>query len=86
MREKVKTAGLSDARVNMAGCMDQCENGPVLVVYPEGIWYSAKTTADIDRIVDGHLVGGKIISDLQLTAKIKRERKRAGPLRDPSLP
>jgi (2Fe-2S) ferredoxin len=72
MREKLKTAGLSDARANMAGCMDQCENGPALVIYPEGIWYSAKTTADIDRIVDEHLVGGKIVSDLQLMKKIKR--------------
>jgi len=71
MREKLKTAGLPNARANMAGCMDQCENGPVLVVYPEGIWYRAETTADIDRIVEDHLVGGKIVTDLQLTQRIR---------------
>ena len=72
LREKLKTAGLTNARANMAGCMDQCENGPVLVIYPEGIWYRAATTADIDRIVTEHFVGGKIVTDLQLTEKIKR--------------
>ncbi|MDB5478011.1 MAG: fdx4 2, partial [Alphaproteobacteria bacterium] len=49
LREKLKSAGLNDARANMAGCMDQCENGPVLVIYPQGIWYRAATTQDIDR-------------------------------------
>lgn len=72
MREKLKASGLPDARANMAGCLDQCENGPVLVVYPEGIWYRAATKQDIDRIVDEHLVAGKIVTDLQLTEKIKR--------------
>jgi (2Fe-2S) ferredoxin len=76
MREKLKSAGvdndrLKDARANMAGCMDQCENGPVLVVYPEGIWYRAETNADIDRIVDEHLVGGNIVTDLQLTERLR---------------
>lgn len=72
MREKLKSAGLNNARANMSGCLDQCENGPVLVIYPEGIWYRAATTADIDRIVEEHLVGGVIVSDLQITEKIKK--------------
>ena len=72
MREKLKAAGLHDARANMAGCLDQCEKGPALVIYPEGIWYKAATKEDIDRIITEHLVGGVIVADLQLTEKIKR--------------
>jgi (2Fe-2S) ferredoxin len=72
LRDKLKAAGLNEARANAAGCMDQCENGPALVVYPEGIWYRAATTQDIDRIVDEHLVGGNIVSDLRLTERVKK--------------
>lgn len=72
LRDKLKSAGVENARANMAGCLDQCENGPVLVIYPEGIWYRAATREDIDRIVDEHLVGKRIVADLQLTEKIKK--------------
>ncbi len=72
LRDKLKSAGLADARANFAGCMDQCENGPVMVVYPVCVWYRADSTAAIDRIVAEHLVGGKIVTDLQLTEKIKK--------------
>lgn len=65
-------AQIKNARANVAGCMDQCENGPVMVVYPEGVWYRAATTADIDRIVAEHIVGGKIVTDLRLTDKVKK--------------
>jgi (2Fe-2S) ferredoxin len=76
MRDKLKAAGIEDerlknARANMAGCMDQCENGPVFVVYPEGIWYSLKTQEDIDRVINEHLIGGNIVTDLQLTTRIR---------------
>lgn len=66
MRVRVKDAGLEGVRVNVAGCMDRCEQGPVFVVYPEGVWYSAKTQADIDAIVDEHLKGGRIVERLRL--------------------
>ena len=71
LRDKLKSAGLENARANVAGCMDQCENGPVLVIYPEGIWYRAASTEDIDRIVNEHLLGGVIVSELQLTQRVK---------------
>lgn len=71
LRDKLKEHGLSDARANSAGCLDQCENGPVLVVYPEAIWYRAATTQDIDRIISEHLLGGNIVTDLQLTKRVK---------------
>ncbi len=72
MREKLKQAGLNDARANMAGCMDQCENGPAIVIFPEGIWYRADSKESIDRIIAEHLIGGNIVTDLQLTEKVKR--------------
>lgn len=58
--------GPGKIRVNQAGCMDRCEEGPVLVVYPEGIWYTYVDTADIDDIIDTHLVGGKVVDRLKI--------------------
>lgn len=72
LRERLKAAGLHEARANVAGCLDQCENGPVLVIYPEGIWYRASDMQAIDRIVDEHLVQGRIVESLQLTEKVKK--------------
>jgi len=67
MKVRVKELGLPAMRVNLAGCLDQCELGPVLVVYPEGVWYRATTRADIDAIVEEHLAGGRIVSRLVVT-------------------
>jgi len=53
-------------RVNAAGCLDRCELGPNLVIYPEGVWYTFKTEADIDEIIRGHLVEGRRIDRLML--------------------
>lgn len=74
LKEKMKQAGVPHARANNAGCLDQCENGPVLVVYPEGIWYRAATRADIDRIIAEHFLGGKIVTDLQLTQPVQKAK------------
>lgn len=71
LREKLKSANVENARANMAGCMDQCENGPVLVIYPEGIWYRASSKTDIDRIVEQHLVSGKIVTELHIVQRVK---------------
>jgi (2Fe-2S) ferredoxin len=53
-------------RINTAGCLDQCEHGPVLVVYPQGIWYGPIQPDDCQRIVSETLVNGRIIADLQI--------------------
>ncbi|MES2264127.1 MAG: (2Fe-2S) ferredoxin domain-containing protein [Pseudomonadota bacterium] len=58
--------GQGKVRINQAGCMDRCEEGPVLVVYPEGTWYTYVDTADIDDIIDTHLVGGKVVDRLKI--------------------
>jgi (2Fe-2S) ferredoxin len=59
-------AGKDDVRVNQAGCMDRCEEGPVLVVYPQGIWYTYVDQHDVDEIIEEHLVNGRIVERLRI--------------------
>lgn len=59
--------GVGKCRVNNAGCLDRCSEGPVLVIYPEGIWYSYKTHHDIDEIIEKHLIKGEIVHRLLLS-------------------
>ncbi len=51
-------------RVSNSGCLGRCEQGPVLVVYPEGTWYTYVDHADIDEIVEQHLINGKVVERL----------------------
>lgn len=66
MKARAKELGVSGARINGAACLDRCELGPVLVVYPEGVWYSYKDSADIDEILETHLVKGGRVERLML--------------------
>jgi len=65
----VKELGLGEMRVNSAGCLDRCDLGPVMVVYPEGVWYNYRTREDVDEIVESHLKGGKPVERLRLPAR-----------------
>jgi len=66
MKARVAEAGLADrVRVNNSGCFSQCGNGPMVVVYPEGIWYAAVGPADTAEIVERHLVGGEPVERLR---------------------
>ncbi|RAG25725.1 (2Fe-2S) ferredoxin domain-containing protein, partial [Burkholderia multivorans] len=58
--------GAGKVRINKAGCLDRCEEGPVMVVYPEGTWYTYVDKADIDEIVESHLRDGKIVERLKI--------------------
>ncbi len=72
---RIKEAGLSgvgQVRVNKAGCLDRCAGGPVAVVYPEAVWYSFVDEADIDEIVESHLVNGKPVERLMLPDSVGR--------------
>jgi (2Fe-2S) ferredoxin len=84
LKDLVKEAGLKTTiRINNAGCMDQCGNGPMLVVYPENIWYCNVRLEDADAIFHEHLVGGRPVERL-----IYRPAK-PGPnklRKEPSLP
>jgi (2Fe-2S) ferredoxin len=66
MKVRAKELGIADTRVNAAGCLDRCELGPTMVIYPEGIWYSYRDTADIDEILTTHVVGGGRVTRLML--------------------
>ena len=66
LKAAAKARGLGDVRVNAAGCLGRCEAAPVLVVYPEGVWYEVRTTADLDEIIDTHLDRGGRVARLML--------------------
>ena len=70
VKDKVKVLGLSEEgsriRINSAGCMDRCDEGPVLVVYPEGIWYTYVDEHDLDEIIEEHLQHGRVVQRLKI--------------------
>ncbi|OGQ18108.1 MAG: ferredoxin [Deltaproteobacteria bacterium RBG_16_71_12] len=58
-------------RINTAGCLDACAFGPTFVVYgaanpPEGVWYTLRTIAEVDQVIDEHLVGGRAVEQLRM--------------------
>jgi (2Fe-2S) ferredoxin len=74
-KARVKDAGLSgpgQVRVNKAGCLDRCAAGPVVVVYPEAVWYTFVDNDDIDEIVESHLKNGKVVARLLVPATVGR--------------
>jgi (2Fe-2S) ferredoxin len=67
LKQELKLRGLSKiVRANNSGCLDQCENGVTVVVYPEQVWYGHVTVDDVVEIIDKHLVGGEIVTRLLL--------------------
>jgi (2Fe-2S) ferredoxin len=53
-------------RINQSGCLERCEEGPVVVVYPQGTWYTYVDTSDIDEIIDSHLLKGEVVERLKI--------------------
>ena len=65
LKSELASRGLSKIiRANNAGCLDQCESGVTVVVYPEQVWYGHVTVEDIPEIVEKHLVGGQVVTRL----------------------
>lgn len=65
MRKEIFERGLKNRiRINKASCFDQCGNGPMVVVYPESVWYSHVKAADVKEIVVEHLLGGRPVERL----------------------
>jgi len=58
--------GQGKVRINQSGCLDRCEEGPVIVVYPQGTWYTYVDNDDIDEIIDSHLIGGNVVERLKI--------------------
>ena len=68
-KKQVKALGLSGegrVRINQAGCLDRCELGPVMVVYPEEVWYTYVDESDVDEIIEQHLKNGRVVERLKI--------------------
>ncbi len=68
-KQRIKDLGLAGPggiRINKSGCLGRCDEGPVLVIYPQGIWYSYIDESDIDEIIDSHLLQGRVVERLRL--------------------
>jgi (2Fe-2S) ferredoxin len=70
--KSAQAAGPGGVRVNKAGCLDRCAGGPVAVVYPEAVWYTYMDQADVDEIIDSHLLGGRVVERLVLPESVGR--------------
>jgi (2Fe-2S) ferredoxin len=69
LKERTKELKLNrdaEVRVNQSGCLGRCEEGPVIVIYPQGTWYTYVDNEDLDEIIDAHLIGGKIVERLKI--------------------
>jgi (2Fe-2S) ferredoxin len=73
-KQELDARGLKGSvRANAAGCLDACERGVSVVVYPEGCWYGGVTVDDVAAIVEEHLVGGRPVERLRMRP-IAKER------------
>ncbi len=82
LKAKAKDMGLKKLRVNQSGCMERCELGPTMVIYPEAVWYTYGSTDDVDEILERHIIGGETVERLRLDVdqrvpkpKVKQELK-----------
>jgi (2Fe-2S) ferredoxin len=67
LKKALKDRGVNhEVRANNAGCLDQCATGVTVVVYPEQVWYGHVTVADVDELVEKHIIGGHVVERLAL--------------------
>lgn len=66
LKVRAKELGLGDVRINAAGCLDRCEHGPVMVIYPEGVWYTYTSIEDIEAILTEHIQQGRPVEHLRI--------------------
>ena len=77
LRGEALKAGLKDeVRINKAGCFSQCGHGPMMVVYPENVWYAGVTDADLPEIFESHIKGGKAVERLVYDPGVKGANKK----------
>lgn len=68
-KKQLKRLGLHGKgllRTSTSGCMGRCQEGPLLVIYPDNIWYQYHTQADIDEIINRHLINSEVVERLLL--------------------
>jgi (2Fe-2S) ferredoxin len=66
MKDTAKKMGLKGVRINAAGCLDRCELGANMVIYPDGVWYHYETKQDVDEILTTHIQNGGRVEHLML--------------------
>ena len=75
MKARAKELGFADVRINQSGCLDRCELGPTIVIYPDGVWYRADSNADIDEILEKHVGRGERVARLMMKLEDGPPRK-----------
>ena len=77
MKARAKELGLTKTRINISGCLERCELGPSMVIYPEAVWYTYANRADVDEILERHIIGGERVERLILDADQRVPKPRA---------
>ena len=75
LRAGAQKAGRADIRINKSGCFSQCGHGPMIVVYPENVWYAAVKESDLDDILASHIIGGVPVERLRYDPGVKGANK-----------
>ena len=74
--EVVKAGRQQEIRINKSGCFSQCGHGPMIVVYPENVWYAGVQQADLPEIVQSHILGGAPVERLVYAPGVKGANKK----------
>lgn len=70
LKKEIKRLGLkAQVRANDSGCLDQCDDGQVVVIYPQAIWYGGVTEGDAERIIHETILAGKVLEDLRIPSE-----------------
>ena len=76
LRAGAQTAGRqADVRVNKSGCFSQCGHGPMIVVYPENVWYAGVQESDLQEILTSHIIGGYPVERLRYAPAVRGANK-----------
>ena len=76
LRDGARQAGKqTEVRVNKAGCFSQCGHGPMLVVYPDDVWYSGVQESDLQEILTEHIIGGRPVERLRYAPGVRGANK-----------
>lgn len=79
LRGEVARAGLrTDVRINKAGCFSQCGHGPMIVVYPDDVWYGGVQQSDLKEIFESHILAGRPVERLRYAPGVKGPNKKPG--------